>query len=126
MKPQIEQAVEELRACFPDAEVVACGTDDGGASVRIDSIDLGPSYIPRETWIAFAIGFQYPHADVYPLFVRPDLVRADGQPHGEGLAPGSFIGEPALQLSRRSTRLNAEIDTAALKVTKVVQWLRNR
>ena len=126
MKSQVEQAVEELRACFPDTDVVACGTDDGGASVRLDSIDVGPAYIPRETWITFAIGFQYPHADVYPLFVRPDLARADGQPHGEGFAEGSFGGEPALQLSRRSNHLNAEIDTAALKVTKVIQWLRDQ
>ena len=125
MNPQVEHAVEELQVCFADAEVVACGTEDGGATVRIDSVDLGPAYIPRETWIAFAISFQYPHADVYPLFVRPDLVRADGEAHGEGIARGSFRGEPALQLSRRSNRLNAEVDTAALKVAKVIQWFRD-
>ena len=123
MKPQVEQAVRELRACFPGAEVVACGTDDGGALVAIDPIDLGPTYAPSETWIGFAIGFQYPRADVYPLFVRPDLVRADGQPHGKGIARAEFRGEPALQLSRRSNRLNPEVDTAALKVMKVIQWL---
>ena len=126
MKPQVEQAIAELQACFHYTKVVASDTEDGGASVRIDSVDLGPAYTPRETWIAFGIGFQYPYADVYPLFVRPDLARADGQPHGEGLAPGSFGGEAALQLSRRSNRLNAEIDTAALKVTKVIQWLRDQ
>ena len=74
----------------------------------------------------FAIGFQYPYADIYPLFVRPDLVRTDDQPHGEGISLTSFEGEPALQLSRRSNHLNPEIDTAALKVTKVIEWLRTR
>lgn len=126
MKPEVEQAIAELRGCFPDTEVVASDTDDGGASVWIESIDLGSAYAPRETWLAFAIGFQYPYADVYPLFVRPDLARADGQPHGEGFAPASYGDEPALQLSRRSNHLNAEIDTAALKVTKVIQWLRDQ
>ena len=74
----------------------------------------------------FAISFQYPYADIYPLFVRPDLTRADGQPHGEGITPASFESEPALQLSRRSNHLNPEVDTATLKVTKVIEWLRTR
>ena len=81
-------------------------------------------YTPQQTWIRFVIGFQYPHADVYPLFVRRDVVRADGQSHGEGIAESSFDGEPVLQLSRRSKRRNPAIDTAALKVTKVIQWLK--
>ena len=124
MKPEVEQAIEELRRCFSDAEVVARATDDGGTVVTIDPIDLGPLYTPQQTWIKFAISFQYPYADVYPLFVRPDLARADGQPHGRGITNASFEGESALQLSRRSNRLNPAIDTATLKVTKVVQWLQ--
>lgn len=126
MKPDVEQAVEELRSCFRDAEVVAHAQDDGGAIVTIGGIDLGPKYIPQRTWIKFAISFQYPYADIYPLFVRPDLARADGQPHGEGIIENSFQGELALQLSRRSNRLNPAIDTAALKVTKVNEWLRTQ
>ena len=124
MKPEVEQAVEELRCCFSDAEVMARATGDGGTVVTIDPIGLGPLYIPQQTWIKFAISFQYPYADVYPLFVRPDLARADGQPHGKGITHASFEGESALQLSRRSNRLNPAIDTAALKVTKVIQWLQ--
>lgn len=126
MTPQVEEAIRELKARFPDAVVAACGTDDGGALVRINPVDLGQTYQPTETWIGFAIGFQYPRADVYPLFVRPDLSRTDGQPHGEGITPAEFRGEPALQLSRRSNHLNPEVDTAALKVLKVIEWLRTK
>lgn len=126
MKAEVEQAVAELRRCFGDSAVVARAKDDGGAVVTIDPIDLGARYIPQQTWIKFQISFQYPHADVYPLFVRPDLARADGQPHGEAIARAKFEGEPALQLSRSSNRLDVEIDTAVLKVTKVIQWLKER
>ena len=126
MNSEVEQAVEELRFRFGDAEVAAHGTDDGGATVTISPIDLGPGYSPQTTWIKFAISFQYPYADIYPLFVRADLVRTDGQPHGEGISLTSFDGQPALQLSRRSNQLNPEIDTAALKVTKVIEWLRTQ
>ena len=126
MNPQVAQAVEELRSCFPDATVVARSSGDGGALVAIDPIDPGPAYAQRTTWLKFAVSYQYPYADVYPLFVRPDLIRTDGQPHGEAIAMGSFDEEPALQLSRRSNRLNPAADTAALKVTKVLQWLRDQ
>ena len=126
MKPEVSQAVDQLRACFPDATIEARSSDDGGAFVTIDSIDPGPAYAPRTTWLKFAVSYQYPYADVYPLFVRPDLIRSDGHPHGEGIALASFDDEPALRLSRRSNRLNPLTDTAALKVTKVLEWLREQ
>ena len=126
MKPEVLTAVEELRVRFADAAVVADVTGDGGARVTIDPIDPGSTYVQRETWLKFLIGYQYPYADVYPLFVRPDLARVDGQSHGEGITSASFHGQPALQLSRRSNRLDPAIDTAALKVAKVVQWLREQ
>ena len=126
MKPEVEQAVAELRSAFGGSAVAVCPKEDGGASVTIDPVDLGPGYVPRQTWLKFLIGFQYPYADIYPLFVLPDLVRADGKPHGEGITVTEFEGERALQLSRRSNHLNADIDTAALKVTKVIQWLKDK
>ena len=126
MNADVAQAVAELRACFPDAAVEAADTGDGGALVTIDQIDPGPAFVQRETWVKFAIGFQYPLSDVYPLFVRPDLTRVDGGGHGEGFSMGSFHGEPALQLSRVSRRLNPRTDTAALKVTKVLEWLHQQ
>ena len=126
MKPAIEQAIEELRRCFSDAAVATDAKDDGSAIVTIDSVDLGHLYTPQQTWIKFAITFQYPLADIYPLFVRPDLERTDGQPHGQGITSTSFEGQKALQLSRKSNRLNHEIDNAAIKVVKVIQWLKEQ
>ena len=123
MTPDVEQAVADLRVCFPDAEVDAVGTGDGGATVTITRVDPGPAYVQRETWMRFDISYLYPRADIYPLFVRPDLVRIDGQIHGDGISVSAFRGSPALQLSRRSNRLDPKIDTAALKVTKVLEWL---
>lgn len=126
MTPEVKQAVGELRACFHATEVDAASTGDGGAVVTIACVDPGPVYTQRETWMRFVIGFQYPYADIYPLFVRPDLARADSQPHGEGITPAEFHGHKALQLSRRSNRLNPMIDTASLKVMKVLEWLRTQ
>jgi hypothetical protein len=126
MTPPVEGAVEELRASFPDAEVVVSGTGDGGVLVTIDPVFLGYIYDQDSTWVKFAISFQYPHADIYPLFVRPDLTRIDGRDHSPAIASGSFQGEPATQVSRRNNRLNPATDTAAIKVLKVVEWLRSQ
>ena len=126
MNPEVAQAVVELKDRFPDAEVVASDTGDGGAIVTINPVDAGPAYVQRETWLKFAMSPQYPYADVYPLFVRPDLTRVDGNGHGEGFSTASFHGEPALQVSRASKRLNPATDTAALKVTKVLKWLHQQ
>ena len=38
----------------------------------------------------------------------------------------SFQGQPAIQVSRRSNRLNPETDTAALKLLKVVTWMKGQ
>lgn len=124
MKPEVASAVSELRACFVGVTVTAEDDGDGGAVVSMFPVDPGSPYVQRETWIKFAISYLYPDADVYPLFVRPDLARVDGNGHGEGITSGEFQGEPALQLSRRSNRRDPAFDTAARKVAKVLEWLR--
>ncbi|WP_419933182.1 hypothetical protein [Candidatus Poriferisodalis sp.] len=123
MKPEVQEAVAELRACFPAAVVSADDDGSGGAFVTVDPIDPGPAYRQDRTRLKFHISHMYPDADVYPLFVRPDLRRVDGRGHGRGFAAGSFRNESALQLSRRSNNRTAEFDTAARKVLKVIEWM---
>jgi hypothetical protein len=133
LTPEVETAITELREAYPDATLTAVEDGQGGVYVTIDPVDLGEQYEPRESWIKFQITFQYPASDVYPHFIRPDVrlvagPPANGTPLGEGSAQGQFAGggqpEPAIQLSRRSNHLNPATDTAALKLEKVLAWLR--
>jgi len=126
MTPSIAEAIEEIRATFAGATLSVRDDGEGGAYVRVDPVDPGAPYAQRETWIGFRITAQYPYADVYPLFVRPDLSRADGQPLGEGMAANNFDGQPSVQVSRRSNHLNPATDTAAIKVLKVLTWMAAR
>ncbi|ADJ43939.1 hypothetical protein AMES_2116 [Amycolatopsis mediterranei S699] len=126
MTPEVTQAIEEIRAGFPEADVEVTEEADGGAVVFVSPVDPGPQYQQRETWIGFRITFQYPYSDVYPHFVRPDLTRVDGAALGEGTTPTPFEERPAIQISRRSNKLNPETDTALLKLQKVLTWLRSR
>ena len=126
MHPEVQEAVAELRTIFPGIVVTAEDDGDGGAFVEVCPVDPGPMYVQRETWLRFQVGCQYPYADVYPLYMRPDLARADGNGHVTGIALSAFRGESAMQLSRRSNHRNAEFDTAARKVLKVLEWLRTQ
>jgi hypothetical protein len=126
MTPAVAKAIEEIRRTFEVAAVTAREDGEGGAYVRVERADPGTPYTQRETWIGFRITAQYPYADVYPLFVRPDLSRTDGRELGEALSPCTFDGQPAIQISRRQNHLDPTADTAALKVLKVLKWLASR
>ncbi|MBB4261312.1 hypothetical protein [Bradyrhizobium sp. CIR3A] len=122
--PVIEKAIADIRSSFPECQVDAEPDGSGGAHVMVREMPLGLPYAQPTIWVGFQITFQYPYADVYPHFTCADLKRADGRALGEGLAPASHRGRPAMQISRRSNKLNPATDTAALKLLKVMQWLR--
>lgn len=126
LKPAVVAAIEELRAEYGAEAVEVRDDGDGGAYVSIDGVALGEPYQQVDTWVGFRITFSYPFADVYPHYVRGDLSRSDGGPLGEGTAPTTFEGRPAIQLSRRSARRDPARETARLKLAKVLEWLRTR
>ena len=126
MKPEVEQAVNDIQAAFPDCPVLTREDGSGGALVIVENMVLGPPYKQDTTWVGFHITFPYPYADVYPLFVRGDLARMDEKPLGEATSQGSFEGRAAVQLSRRANRLNPTTDTALRKLLKVMDWLKRR
>ena len=124
--PEVGQAINEIATAFSDATVSAEADGEGGAYVVVRNVALVPIYRQRETWVGFRITYTYPHADVYPHFVRGDLCRADGNPLGAGTSPQPFRDCSAIQLSRRSNRLDPATDTALLKLQKVLRWLNDR
>ena len=125
MLPAVAQAIEEIRCTFEGCGVEAEADGSGGAFVVATGVPLGCPYAQAAVWIGFQITFQYPYADLYPHFTTAELARLDGGGLGEGFGLGSFRGRPAMQISRRSNRLNPQTDTAALKLLKVVRWMKN-
>ena len=122
--PQVSNAIEELRCMFDACTVEAEPDGSGGAIVVVSGIPMGCPYVQSELWIGFRITFQYPYADVYPHFTNADLARSDGRSLGGGFGTATFRGHPAIQISRRSNRLNPDMDTAGLKLLKVVHWMK--
>ncbi len=127
MNDAVKQAITDIRASWTDATVTEDPDNDGGALVLLEPVSIGGLYLQETTWVGFRITFQYPYADIYPHFLRSDLQRKDGRPLGDGMSGGhAFAGRSAIQISRRSNRLNPATDTAALKLGKVLQWLATR
>ncbi len=128
VKEPVGQAIDEIRKAFPDIEVNVREDGEGGVYVVLETIELGEAFRPAATWVGFRITFQYPYADCYPHYVRGDLTRTSGVLlAGGGIQPGqAFENRPAIQLSRRSTRLNPQTDTALLKLEKVLLWFRSQ
>src|SRR5213592_396455 len=124
MTPEVIAAIQEIQDAFPGCHVE---TADGGAMVTVHDIPLdeGP-FAQAGTWVGFHITHLYPYCDVYPHFVRPDLSRRSGAALGDSISAGTFRGQPAIQISRKSNRHNAATDTAALKLLKVLRWLKSR
>jgi hypothetical protein len=129
VKPAVEQALTELRDRF-GADAVQHKVDGaGGAYVIVNDVDLGDVYTDetRRSWMGFHIGFQHPMADIYPHFVRPDLKRVDGRAFGSGISATQYGGyaRSALQLSRRSNHRDPAMETALIKMLKVLDWIRS-
>jgi hypothetical protein len=124
MKPEVKQAIAEIEAEYSEAQVRVREDGEGGAYVIVEEVDLGPLYHPSKTWIGFRITLQYPYSDTYPHYVCGDLSRVDGCPLGEGISSNvTFEGRAAVQISRRSNRLDPRAQTALIKLKKVLAWL---
>ena len=124
MLAAVALAVESLRRDFPGATVDVEEDGAGGAYVTIHPVVLGVKFIPNATWIGGHITPQFPYSDIYPLFIGADVRRADGVAFNPPITNGhSFRGRSAIQISRRTNRLDPENQTASSKFQKVLYWL---
>jgi hypothetical protein len=126
MTPEVQTAVEELRAAFAGHRIDVVPEEQGGAYIIVHDLQLGDAYTPATSFVGFLITFQYPRADVYPHFIDAAVRRADGGGIGAGFSgPTTWPGwrGPVIQVSRRSNRLDPGLDTAATKLAKVLAWM---
>lgn len=130
MNAAVQQAVEEIRSAYPGRTMDVLPDDEGGAFIKVHDLLVGKQYQPECSWVAFRITFQYPFADVYPHFCVANLARKDGRALGVGFSQSIWKSpagdEAGTMISRRSNQLNAATDTAALKLAKVLDWMKNQ
>lgn len=130
MKSAVLEAIDEIKAAFPGHQVEVAEDGDGGAFVRVHDLDYGDQYEPKRGPVTFHIVYTYPNADIYPHVLIGGVARTDKKPLGEGFQQkpmelGPFKGD-ATMVSRRSNHWDASRDTAAIKLVKVLDWIRSR
>ena len=125
MLPYVEQAIEEIRRAFAGSALTVEEDGGGGAYVIVESVDLGERYRPNISWMGGHLSPQLPYADVYPLYIGGDIERADQQALQPPITRGhQFRGRAAVQVSRRTNRLDPQVQTPVLKFQKVLHYLR--
>ena len=126
MKVEVSAGIEELKRQFNASSFTVREDEQGGAHVVMEPITLGPKYRPADTWVGFHIPAQYPYADIYPVFIGGNVVRADGTPFSAPVTPGhNFEGRPAIQISRRNTAAQSGMQKVGAKILKVLTFLEN-
>ena len=122
----VQAAIAEIEACFAPSPLIVEPDGQGGARVIIEQAELDAPYAQPITWIGAHLPAQLPYSDVYPLFVRGDLQRGDGSSLVAPITPGhTFMNRPAVQVSRRSNRVDLNTQSAAMKFQKVLHWMRS-
>lgn len=125
MTPEVVAAIEEIRRQFPDNQIEFAESGDGGAFVIVHGLPLGDQYEPSQSWVGFAITFQYPHADVYPHFISGLTKRTDQKAFVGGFQKVKWRAREAIQISRRTKAEQIPLHTAALKLVKVLEWIQS-
>jgi hypothetical protein len=124
MKVEVSNAIEELKRQFSASSFSVREDGQGGAYVVMEPVTLGPKYRPETTWVGFQIPAQYPYADIYPVFIGGNVVRADGIAFVAPLTPGHhFEGKPAIQISRRNSAAQTVLQKATSKILKVLDFM---
>ena len=124
VKAEVSGAIEELKRAFPSSEIAVSEDGNGGARVVVESVHIGARYEPERCWLGGHIPAQYPYADIYPVFMEAAVRRRDGRAFEAPITAGhSFVGRPAIQISRRNNRIQNSGQTAVAKFLKILDFL---
>lgn len=129
-KSAVREAIATLRApgAFGGVDIREYPDGQGGAWIELVDVPLGPPYSQAGTFVVVLLPFTLPGSDIYPLFVRSDLCRIDGQALGQAFQrtqlswPAEAQPREVVQVSRR-TRGAFASQTALQKISKVLDWM---
>lgn len=125
MTQEVNEAISQIADAYGESNIQVDEDGQGGAYVVVNNIFLGHEFYPSVIWCGFYITFAYPVADVYPHFINNDLNRGDGRPFSTALQRNQIWRErTAIQISRRSNNLNPAVDTALVKLEKIIKFIK--
>lgn len=127
MKKEVADAIDELKKKFPNSAVTVEDDGTGGARVILESVEIGERFAPTRTWLGAHIPALYPYADIYPVFMAPEVIRMDGIAFMPPITPNAnFAGRAAWQISRRNNLAQQYPQPAYAKFLKVIDFLQKQ
>ena len=124
MKPDVAEAIEELKRAFPSSAVTSDEDGQGGAYIFVETVDIGTRFVPSTTWMGGQITALYPYSDIYPVFIDAAVRRADGREFAAPITNGhNFAGRAAIQISRVNNQVQNCPQTAVAKFMKILDFL---
>lgn len=123
MNEEVKSAIAALEKAYAPSPLTVIEDGQGGAHVIVESVDLGETFVPRETWMGGHICAVYPHADIYPVFIDAGVARACGKPFSVPVTLGAYQGRPAWQVSRANHQIQLAPQTAVMKFAKIRHFL---
>jgi hypothetical protein len=124
----VARAIAELKDHFGEEVVAAQPEGQGGARVTIARVPLPPGLNLEQAWAGFVIPYNYDDVQIYGHHFPRELRRSDGSElAGSGISyAGEWQGKASLVVSRDSKRWRKGVDTALLKLLKVLEFLEKR
>ena len=124
MNREVADAIEDLRKAFAPSEFTVTEDAQGGAHVIIETVEIGPRFLPPVTWMGGHIPALYPAADIYPVFMGAEVRRLDGKEFEAPVTRGhTFLDRSAIQISRRNNQIHLGSQTARAKFAKILDFL---
>src|SRR5438067_9300331 len=129
MTEEQADALEDVRATFPEHAVDYGETADGGLWVVVREVAIGGGWNRALIDLAVKLQVTFPSSMPYPFYCEPGLARTDGQNFGP-IQPTVDVGD-GVQRTQISLTVQGQqqFDTAnetlGSRLVAVIAWLRS-
>jgi hypothetical protein len=119
------QAIEDVRATFPEHAADTEELDDGAVWVVLREVEIGSGWSQPVIDVAVKLLVTFPSTPPYPFYGPAGLHRTDGSTFNP-LQPSVDVGDGVLRAQISLTKaFDAARETLGSRFVAVLGWLRN-
>lgn len=124
MQNGIADAIADLKATYPNREVVTEDLVDGQVWVTLMRVGIGDGWNSERIDLSVKLQPTFPDTEPYPFYTAPGLQRIDGTQYGP-IQPQVQIDDRLLtQISLNKNQMRPG-ETLASRFASVIAWLKS-
>src|SRR4051812_17224861 len=120
----IADAVADLKAVYPNLEVLTDELADGQVWVTLRSVGIGEGWSVRRIDLSVKLQTTFPDTEPYPFYTEAGLQRVAGSQFGPINPRVEFDAKQRTQISLRKQQMRPG-ETLASRFASVIAWLRS-